>query len=29
MGSRLVALGGSHLLGSSHGYHGLGILVLV
>jgi ABC-2 type transport system ATP-binding protein len=29
MGSRLVALGGSHLLGSSHGHHGLRILVLV
>jgi hypothetical protein len=29
MGSRLVALGGSHLLAGSHGYDGLRILILV
>jgi hypothetical protein len=29
MGSGLVATGGSHLLGGSHGYDGLRILVLV
>ena len=29
MGSRLVALGGTHLLGGSHGHHGLRILILV
>jgi ABC-type lipoprotein export system ATPase subunit len=29
MGSRLAALGGSHLLGGSHGHHGLRIVILV
>jgi ABC-2 type transport system ATP-binding protein len=29
MGGRFVALGGSHLLGGSHGHHGLRILILV
>ena len=29
MGRRLVALGGSHLLGGSHGHHGLRIVILV
>ena len=29
MDSRLIALGGSHLLGGSHGHHGLRILILV
>ncbi len=29
MDTRLIALGGSHLLGGSHGHHGLRILILV